>query len=142
MTHLRPSFRYFEHEADIGIIGEGSSLDSAFEEGAKAMFNVMCDIKQVTPSKSIEISATAEKDDELFVEWLNQLLAAADMNDMMFSEFKITKLKNGILEGLAKGEKLKDKKHKLKTQVKAATYSNLEVGKKGDLFFAKCVVDV
>ena len=44
--------KFFEHKADIGIIGYGTSLEEAFAEGAKAMFEVMVDIKKVKKTKA------------------------------------------------------------------------------------------
>lgn len=136
------TYKYFEHEADIGIIGLGKTIEESFEEGAKAMFNVMVDISKVEPKEKVDIRCSAENDEELFVEWLNAALAEADMKEMVFSEFKIEHMKGGIIKGWAKGEKLDHKKHNVKVEVKAATYSMLEVGKTDGQFISKCVVDV
>jgi len=46
------------------------------------------------------------------------------------------------LKGYACGEKLDVEKHKVKTEVKAATYSQLKIEEKDGLFYVKCVVDV
>ena len=50
------SFKHFEHQADVGIIGIGKTLEEAFQEGAKAMFQVMADLKTIVP----QILSTAE----------------------------------------------------------------------------------
>ncbi len=134
-------FDYFEHIADVGIIGIGRTLEEAFEEGAKAMFNVMVDIKKVAPKKAVKVSCSASNEEELFVEWLNALLAQASLHEMVFSKFSV-KIKDNKLTGNAMGEKLDVKKHEVKTEVKAATYGSLSVKKEGNDFIAKCVVDV
>jgi len=136
------AFKYFEHEADIGIIGTGTTLEKAFEEAAKAMFNVEVEIKAVKPKEKIYIECSAENEEELFVEWLNKLIAEADINDMVFSKFKVEGIKNLRLKGYAFGEKLDQKRHKIKTEVKGATYSMLEIGKKNKHFIVKCILDV
>ena len=62
---------------------------------------------------------------------------------MIFSKFRVKikeKPKQFILEGYAWGEKLK-KEHNIKTEVKGATYSQLEV-KKNKEWLAQCIVDV
>ncbi len=138
-------YKYFEHQADIGIIGTGRTLGQAFEEGAKAMFGVMCSIKDVAPKKKAEIKAEADDEGALFIEWLNELLAQKDINNMMFSKFKVNIKRAGnkfCLAGEAWGEKTDTKKHKLKVEVKAATYSQLKIKKENNKYFAKCVVDV
>ena len=136
------AYQYFEHEADVGIIGTGPTLEKAFEEAAKAVFNTEVDISAVEPKQKISIECSAENEDELFIEWLNKLLAEADINDMVFSEFKIKTMKNLKLKADAFGEKLDQKKHNIKTEVKGATYSMLRTGKKDNNFFAQCIIDV
>jgi SHS2 domain-containing protein len=139
------SYEFFDHQADIGIVGVGKSYEQAFQEGAKAMFEIMCDLKTVKLVKSISVDATAKDLSELFIEWLNELLAQKDIVDMLFSSFKvrITKTKSGYkLTGVLKGETLNQKKHRLKVEVKAASYSQLKVWKDKNLYKAQCVVDV
>ena len=135
-------YEYFEHEADVGIMGTGKSLEEAFEEGAKAMFNVMVDIDKIEPKEIVRIECKAANNEELFVEWLNKLLAEAGMNNMVFSKFKIESIKNDKLTGYAIGEALDQEKHNIKTEVKAATYSQLSIKKENDNYIVKCIVDV
>jgi len=83
------SFDYFEHEADIGIVGMGDTLEEAFVGGALALFSVMVDIEGVESRLRAEVSCAAFNIEELFIEWLNTLLAEADLRDMVFSKFEI-----------------------------------------------------
>lgn len=139
------SYEFFDHQADVGIVGTGKSYAEAFQEAAKAMFEVMCELKLVKQTKSIGIDAVAENRAELFIEFLNELLAQKDIEDMLFSKFEveITKTKNGYkLAGKARGETLDAKKHHLETEVKAASYSQLKVWKENGKYKARCVVDV
>jgi len=139
-------FSYLDHEADVGIRAEGNSVEEAFCEGAKAAFNVMVELKQVEPEKKIDIHCESKSLDLLFIEWLNELLSLADMNSMLFSEFRIDKIKNErnkyIIDGSALGEKIDPKKHRLKTEVKAATYSGLKYEVKGKKHYVQCVLDL
>lgn len=136
------AFKYFEHKADVGIIGIGKTLEEAFEEGAKAMFNVMVDIDKVEPKETIKIECEASNNEELFIEWLNKLLAEAGINNMVFSEFRTESIKDYKLFGSARGETLVPEKHNIKTEVKAATYSQLSIKKENDNYIVKCVLDV
>ncbi len=139
-TLITMVYKYFEHQADVGIIGVGKTLEEAFQEGAKAMFQIMCDVDKVKPKKTIKIKLKSNDEESLFVDWLNELLAKKDIEEMMFSEFKV-KIKGTSLTADVKGEKLDLKKHHLKIEVKAATYSQLKI-EKGKEYKAQCVVDV
>jgi len=138
-------YEYLEHQADIGIRASGASLEQAFSEGAKAMFNAMADIKTIATQTSVDISCDAPDEASLFIEWLNALLAAADTKDLLFSKFdvKIEK-KDGSLNLTARavGEPLDKGKHKLKIEVKAATYSGLKFEEKEGKYYLTCVLDI
>lgn len=142
------AYEHFEHEADIGIRGKGPSVEKAFEESAKALFDVEVDVKKVKAIKTIKVKCRAQNIEELFVEWLNALLTQASLHEMVFSQFRVVvERKNDKLfklEGVAKGEKFNVVRHNIKNEVKGATYSQLKVyqDKKTKLWIAQCIVDV
>src|SRR5262249_20587446 len=85
---------YFDHDADIGIIGKGLSLEECFDNAAFAMFSLMTDLSQVQPTTSIHFEFK-ESDIELaFVTWLNFLIAKAQADNLVFSQFKIHREKD------------------------------------------------
>jgi SHS2 domain-containing protein len=140
------AYSYLDHEADMGIRAEGESVEEAFCEGAKAMFNVMADIKEVKAIKKVEVHCESDSIPKLFIEWLNELLSLADMETLLLSEFKIDKIKTEealfVIDGQAFGEGISPERHRLKTEVKAATYSGLRYEVKGKRHILQCVVDL
>lgn len=135
------TYETFEHRADIGIRGYGKRVEDSFENGAKAMFSVMADINAVKAQDRKDLSCEAPDVEYLFVEWLNNLLSISHLNGMVFSSFKVEIIDNK-LKGSAWGEHIDKGRHKLMTEVKAATYSMLKVSKEEDVYVAQCVVDV
>ncbi len=140
------AYKYLEHEADFGILASGNTVEEAFGEGAKAMFNLMVDLKEVKPRKHISIECDAGDVAGLFVEFLNKILTEKDVQEMFFSEFNVKEvfIKNGQfhLKATITGEPMDLKKHGVKTEVKAATYSGLKYFEKDKKHFVQCVVDV
>jgi SHS2 domain-containing protein len=138
------AFEYLEHEADIGIKATADTLEEAFEEGGMALFNSMVDIARVEPIKRIEVEASADSVDSLFVEFLNTLLAKVDTEGMVFSRFrvKIEKGEGYRLNASAWGEPLDQKKHDVKTEVKAATYHGLKCWSDSGKHHVQCVLDI
>jgi len=138
------AFEYLDHEADVGIKATADTLEEAFEEGARAMFNTMVDIARVEPKRKVEVRASADSVDSLFVEFLNKMLSRADREEMVFSRFrvKITKGKPYKLTALAWGEPLDTEKHEVKTEVKAATYSGLKCWTDSGKHHVQCVLDI
>ncbi|NOZ59494.1 MAG: archease [Euryarchaeota archaeon] len=137
------NYETFDHEADIGVRGYGRTLEEAFENAARAMFSVMVDLEKVRPVKKFQVVAEAPDVETLLVEWLNQLLAIADLEGYLFSDFRVRISKDGTrLEGYALGEPVDRERHEISVEVKGATYSMLEVGKEDGRYKAQCVVDV
>ncbi len=139
---MKPGYETFEHGADIGIRGIGKTLEEAFINAAKALFSlIVINLEAVRPERRVEIQAEGENLEELFLDWLNKLLAEAGIENLVFSEFgcHIDGLK---LSGWAAGEPIDEERHELGEEVKGATYTMLKVEKIGDLWVAQCVVDV
>lgn len=140
------AYRHYDHRADIGIISTGKNLQEVFANGAKALFDIMVNIKTVEPIKKISVVCSSKDKAGLFVEWLNELIFQKDVTGMVFSKFKIEEIinKNGLykLRAIIWGEKLNFVKHQIKVEAKGATFSQLSVKQKQGSWEAKCIIDV
>jgi len=133
-------YEFFDHEADIGIIGKGTSWNEAFAEAAKAMFSVMCDLSKVKPEDKTLVEVEAEDQDALLVEFLNELLYLKDSEELMYSRFDV-EIKGNELKCIAWGSPMTTKQG-LKTEVKAATYAGLKHWTEKGEKCVQCIVDV
>lgn len=131
---------YFDHEADIGIIGRGKTIESAFVAAATAMFAIMADLTEITLKQSVHIEFE-ENDIELaLVKWLNLLIANAQTKKLVFASFTLKRIKT-MWHGTAYGEAW-HRDISRGTEVKGATLTMLQVAKKKEDWEARCVVDV
>jgi SHS2 domain-containing protein len=132
--------RYFEHVADMGVIGRGATLAGAFVSAAEATFAIMAEAGRLTESLVVEISFR-ESDEELaLVTWLNRLLAEARVHGAVFRRFELER-EGDRYKGRAYGCAWDDSIPR-GTEVKGATLTALSVkhGERG--YEARCVVDV
>jgi len=134
-------FKILEHEADVGILSSGNSWEEAFVDGAKAMLSIMADAEKVEAKDEIEIQVNASDIAALFVEFLNEILFIRDSEELFLTKFEI-KINEHSLAGKAWGEKIDQKKHGVKIEVKAATYSGLKAWEENGEKFVHCIVDV
>jgi SHS2 domain-containing protein len=131
---------YFEHDADIGIIGRGNTLEQAFETAAQAVFGIVTPLDKVQPQTSIKIEFE-ESDYELaLVTWLNLLLGKAREFGMVFNRFHVEHREN-LWSAEALGEKWREDLER-GVEVKGATLTMLSVKKTGAMWEARCIVDV
>ncbi len=133
-------YDYFEHGADIGVIGLGATLEQAFIAAASATFAIMVDPDRVQPCAS-RVIAFEEEDIELaLVRWLNALLAEARLGGLALSHFELTHA-GSHWQGSAHGEPWREA-HGRGTEVKGATLTELAVTEQAGRWQARCVVDV
>jgi SHS2 domain-containing protein len=138
-TAMHEPYAYFEHDADMGIVGRGTLLEEAFEQAATAMFAMMADPAQVRPQASVAIEFE-EADVELaLVTWLNLLLGQARSRALIFGRFRLRR-DGDRWSGTAEGEPWRDGLER-GVEVKGATLTGLAVTQRNGIWDARCVVD-
>lgn len=137
---MSKKYGYFDHDADIGIIGKGKSIEEAFESAAAAMFSIMVNADALNCRELIEVEFEEEDSEFALVEWLNKLLAVSHMKHLALGQFALHQEGN-VWRGKAWGEKWQRDLER-GTEVKGATLTMLSVEKKDDHWEARCVVDV
>lgn len=131
---------YFDHDADIGIIGRGKTIEEAFVSGAEALFGIMTNLKQVKASQCIKLEFEEDDIELAFTIWLNLLINQSNSHNLVFSKFSLTRTNNHWL-GEAWGCPWTDDIER-GTDVKGATLTMLSVKKVDQEWDARCVVDV
>jgi len=130
----------FEHDADFGIVGRGSSVEEAFVAAAEAMFGIMIDPASVTAEETLAFEFE-EADVELaFVTWLNALLAHARDRGLALGRFELVRA-GARWRGSAGGEPWRAGLER-GTEVKGATLTMLSVRQVEGGWEARCIVDV
>lgn len=136
------NYELIEHTADIGIKVKGNDLKELFRNAAMAMFDIMAEKKEMEVKKQakIKIEQKADNLEELFINWLNELLSLSATKELIFSDFQINKIDKDILQSVAIGENIKN--YKVNTEIKAATYHELKLEKQKDGWLAQVIFDV
>ena len=131
---------YFEHAADMGIVGRGKRIEEAFENAATAVFAMMTGPGQVALLQSVAIEFE-EADVELaLVTWLNLLLGQARSRALVFGRFHLRR-DAARWSGIAEGEPWRAGLER-GVEVKGATLTGLAVTQQNGIWEARCVVDV
>ena len=131
---------YFDHDADVGVVGRGATLEQAFVAGAEAVFSLVTRLGDVRPLESVEVQFE-EADAELaFVTWINQLLGHAHENGLVLGKFELER-DGERWRGRAWGERWRDEMER-GVDVKGATLTMLSVAQTDGGWEARCVVDV
>jgi len=133
-------YSYFEHDADVGVIGRGETPERAFEAAARATFALMADPDSLKETREASVSFVEEDLELALVEWLNALLGAAREQGAVFRRFSLAR-EGARWTGRAWGEPWRDDMER-GTEVKGATLTMLSVRSRDPGWEARCIVDV
>jgi SHS2 domain-containing protein len=135
-------WEHFHHEADIGVLGRGDSVEAAFEAAAIALTAVITDPASVNCRESVTIDCEGPDLELLFVDWLNAIVYEIATRRMLFCRYTVG-LDGTRLHATACGEPIDIARHQPAAEVKGATYTELAVreDRPGE-WRAQCVVDV
>ena len=139
-------FRYLEHTSDAYVEARGFTLEEAFAYSAKGMFEIMTDTSKVNAVERREVKDLATDLGNALYRWLEDLLILHDSEGLVFRDFRISinRLAGGGIEinGIAEGEEFDPAKHEVRTEVKAVTYSLMEIRKEGNCWVVRFVLDL
>ena len=135
------NYELIEHTADVGIRVKGGDLKELFKNAALAMFEIMAEVKnRAAEKKELKITLKADNLEELFINWLNELLSLSATKELIFPAFKITKLDERGLEAVLSGSDIKN--YRLNSEIKAATYHQLKLQRLKSGWQAEVILDV
>ena len=126
---MEKGFKVLDHTADIGIVAYGADIKELFINAATGLFSLMVDLSAVKENTEREVKLTAEDEETLLVEWLNELIYISDVERLLFKRFQIDKLSGNQIEARCFGERIDQSRHRLERAIKAATYHMLRITK-------------
>ena len=125
------TYELIDHTADVGIKAYGKNLSEAFENAAKAMFDIITDKSEIESLGQCDIKLEAPDLEQLLVDFLSELLFLNSAKNLVFGFFKVEiDEKKKCLFAHVFGEKYNISKHKIGSEIKAVTYHMLEVNNK------------
>jgi SHS2 domain-containing protein len=135
-------FEVIDHTADIGIVAYGADIKQVFANAALGLFNLMADLDDFKEDLQRELELSAEDVEVLLVEWLNELIYIFDVEHIIFKRFEIERLTSTQIKARCFGEKIKPGQHKLKREIKAATYHMLRISKEDGGYKVQVIFDI
>lgn len=136
------SWELFAHDADVGVCGRGATIESAFENAARALTAAIVEPEEVAPRETVRITCEAPDPELLLVDWLNALVYEMATRSMLFCDFRV-RIRDGRLEAEAVGEPVDAARHAPAVEIKGATMTALRVAQGPDgTWTAQCVIDV
>jgi SHS2 domain-containing protein len=140
---MKPNYELLEHTADIRIRVKAKDQKELFKNAALAMFDIIAEPNDKlihAPDIIATIIQEAGDIQELFVNWLNELLSLSSAKELIFADFDIQKIDAQNIRASATG--ISSKHYQVNTEIKAATYHELKVEKMASGWQAEIIFDV
>lgn len=138
------NYTLFDHTADIGVEVTGRTKKELFVNAAQALFDVMIENQTgwevAKQQKTIKVEGADVTD--LLINFLRELLYLFNGEKFLTDSCEIIKFTNKELQARLTGELFNRKKHSIKTEIKAVTYSGLTVERVKSGWKAKIIFDV
>ncbi len=134
--------RELEHTADVGLEVEAPSLAALFERAALAMLALMIDLAGVEARQRAALAVEADGLEELLRDWLQAVLVRFQAGGFAACEVTIDAIDARQVRATLAGEPIDRARHRLRTEVKAATYHALAVRETPSGWTARFILDV
>ena len=135
----RVAFEEIDHTADRALRIYGSNLEDLFLNAARGMNSLMV-TAPISGSEQQEkfVALEAMDTESLLVDWLSELAYWAEIEMLVFDEFKIESMSSTYIKARIYGTRVRQ----LKKHIKAVTYHNLDIVRTDKGMTATVVFDV
>lgn len=123
-------YEYLDHTADVQLHAWGDTLEEAFEQSAVAMFGYMTDLERVEMTQVHDVEAEGHDMQSLLFHFLDELLFMFSAEPFIVAKkVTITEFdrENFKIKATAFGEEFTIGKHTQNAEVKAITYSAMQI---------------
>jgi SHS2 domain-containing protein len=138
------NYKFFDHTADIGVEVTGRTRKELFVHAAQALFDVMIENKAGEDSEKQHKKVTIEGADvaDLLINFLREILYLFNGEKFITDGCEIIEFTNKKLQARLTGDLFNGKRHLIKTEIKAVTYSGLMVEREKSGWKARIIFDV
>lgn len=137
-------YKLFDHTADIGVEITGRTRKALFVNAAAALFDVMIENKNgsgaATQHRKLKVEGTDVTD--LLINFLREVLYLFNGDGYVVHRCEITEIGSKKLTVRLVMEPFSKRVHRIKTEIKAVTYSGLTVEKVKSGWKARVIFDV
>jgi SHS2 domain-containing protein len=136
---------FLEHTADIAVRIHAKNECALFELAAQAVYSILARtivVNNESPTESITIEIRAANLEDLFHDWLAEILFYFQTRNLYFEKFRIETLTENYFKTVAEGKKINTNKTDVTMEIKAVTYHRLKVDRTPQGLTATVIFDI
>lgn len=142
-----PAYRYLDHTSDLGMEIYGSTLPELFANAARAVFENILNLEAVEQVTSRQIQLSGPTCEELFLNWLRELLFQFATDFFVVKTVPSVAISNPsgsyyTLTATVQGEQFDRRRHQVKIEIKTPTYHKFRIIQDSTGYRATVIFDV
>jgi len=130
-----------EHTADVGFIVRSKDLEGLIRKGALLLASTLIDKEDVEEKEKRKVEVEISDKELIIIDVLRELLYFFETENFIWKDANVSIKERKVILNL-KGEKLNFKKHKIKKDVKAITYHDYYLIRRGNYFETRFIFDI
>jgi len=139
---MKKTYTTFDHTSDLGIEVNATNMEELFINAALALYDQLLHDYQQDPQFQEKINLQATDQELLLHDFLGELLSLFWSEYKIYTNFQIEKLSNIHLDLIADGYQRDSDKLRIKREIKAVTYHQLQIKQIENNYQAKFVLDI
>ncbi|MBT8356770.1 MAG: archease [Deltaproteobacteria bacterium] len=120
-------YRLIDHTADFRIHVFGTDLKDLFSNAAFAMFDLITDIKSLQSADESSLNVKGNDRQDLMVNWLRELLYIWNGKEKLVESVDIFSISENELTAKIRLDSFDPARHRIKNDIKAVTYHQIQV---------------
>jgi SHS2 domain-containing protein len=134
-------YEQLDISGDAGLRIWGKDLEELLTNAAEGLVELITDISVIKETEKREIVVNSERNEDLLVKWLNELIFLFDTYGFVGKRFEV-RLKNDTLNAIVSGGIFNAENNEGRLLVKAATYHGLSLKQDNTGWEAVVVFDI
>jgi SHS2 domain-containing protein len=134
-------YEFVDHPSEALIRVKANTIHEVFVDAATALFDLMTDLKALTPDREFKIELESEEKHWLLIDWLNRLILLHEVENVFLCTFQVDVRPAWRLSANVKGQSI-DKNQERRLQAKSATYGQLKWYETPDHYEVQFLIDV
>lgn len=130
------------HTADLGIVVRSPDLPALFRDAARYMIHTMVAPVKAGAGREQRVQVDGLDLEDLMVRWLGEILYYFEGEGQVTTSVSIVEIKPRFLSAIVRLCPFDPQVHEILCEIKAVTYHQIEVARKGGRWEARIIFDL
>ena len=139
---MSASYEIIDHTADIGLHVFGNDPADLFRNAALALTDVITDRRNVVAVDSMGVSVDGHDWPDLMVNWLRELLYLWSGKELLVASVEVDRINTQRIVAAARVVPFQPDRHRIRNEIKAVTYHQIDVSEGLTGWEATIILDV